>query len=624
MTLIRMGLGAGRWHRIYYLLALFDVLAVAGGLWMNHRLNGMFQASVAHNKEWTLRFDEYATLDTLASRVRAPGDEIFAHTDVTEEQISGSERAFASAAATFDQARQRIDQDARQRITGAQQRLVLEDLHAIDDHYRAVIAETRRTFDQFRRNQPSLARAHNVQMERRALDLNLAITKLQRDAMSIKAMRLDEQMRIANAERWYEGILAVAMLLMVAGATTYGYNISRRIRADAAERERLIADLRASEARLEQRVNERTSALAETAMQLRQSEERFQYAARATSDALWDWDVAAGSVWWNEGFQTLFAHPKPKPTREFWLSLVHPDDAARIDASVHAFLQSGRESWNGEYRFKRSDGSFAWVLDRGFAIRDEAGAAVRMIGSMMDITERKQAERMKSDFVSFVSHQLRTPLSGMNWMLELAADAEGLPAGARRHIADARESAGRLATLVNDLLDIAKLESGRLSAVPEPLALSSLTQSVVGEMQLLLNDKGLDLQVICDSQARAVFADAQLLRQALTNLLSNAIKYTPRGGRIRVSLVQHNGSVTWSVRDTGVGVPRKAQARLSEKFYRADNAIMIDAEGNGLGLHLVRLIVGQAGGRIWCESEEGEGAMFAFTLPAIAAEKEAV
>jgi PAS domain S-box-containing protein len=356
---------------------------------------------------------------------------------------------------------------------------------------------------------------------------------------------------------------------------------------------------------------------------VRRSEERFQYAARATNDALWDWDIHGRTIWWNEAFRNLFGHQDPRPTVDFRMSLVHRDDAARIGAGIHAFLESTLEFWTAEYRFQRADGSHAWVLDRGYAIRNEAGRAVRMIGSMMDITDRKQSERMKSDFVSFVSHQLRTPLAGMNWMLELAAETDGIPDEARAHIADARQSAARLATLVNDLLDIAKLESGRLSAVPEPLALATLTQSVVAEIRPLADGKALGLEVKCDP-VRRVFADAQMLRQVVTNLLSNAVKYTPNGGRIAVHVGQHNGTVTWSVRDTGVGVPKGAQARLFEKFYRADNAITMDAEGTGLGLHLVRLIVEQAGGRVWCESEEGQGAMFAFTLPAMAAEKGAI
>ena len=125
------------------------------------------------------------------------------------------------------------------------------------------------------------------------------------------------------------------------------------------------------------------------------------------------------------------------------------------------------------------------------------------------------------------------------------------------------------------------------------------------------------MDVRFDPAAHPIFADPQLLRQVVTNLLSNAIKYTPDGGRIAIDVEQHNGSITWAVCDNGVGVPRAALPKLFEKFYRAGNAVSIEAEGTGLGLHLVGLIVEQAGGRVWCESEEGRGATFAFTLPTI-------
>jgi PAS domain S-box-containing protein len=739
----RLGLRGQNWQRVYYLLALFGVVTVAGGLFLNHRLNGMFHASVAANREWTQRLDAYATLDTLASAVRAPSDEILSLPDPTAQDIAHSEGLITSARVAFEQARQAAYDNAQRTLHGPAQQAILADLQAIEQHYEALVADAQKTFDQLRQKQPLLARRHNALMGRRAVDVNLAITKLQRDAMTAANAQLDAENRAADAERRSEVILAVAMLLMVVGAAAYGYNISRRMRSDTAERERLIAELRNSEATLEQRIAERTEALAKTARRLsdaqrmarlgswefdlatqavtwssemfrlfgyepgevaptyerylgllhpedrarsqaavaraletgepldhderviradgverifheigevirnaagrpiriagsaqdvtdtraaqsalRRSEERFQYVARATNDALWDWDVATGVIWRNEGFQTLFGHRDTARTPDFGMSLIHPDDAPRIRAGIRACLESASEFWTDEYRFKRADGGYAWILDRGYVIRNDAGRAVRMIGSVMDITERKQAESMKSDFVSFVSHQLRTPLSGMSWMLELASETPGIPDAVRGYIADARESSARLSTLVNDLLDIAKLESGRLSAVPESLALSDLTASVVAEMQPLAAGKSLAMNVACDAQVSPVFADAQLLRQAVTNLLSNAVKYTPHGGCIAVSLAQQNGSVTWTVRDSGVGVPKHAQARLFEKFYRAANAISIDSEGTGLGLHLVRLIVEQAGGRVWCESEEGQGATFAFTLPAMTADKE--
>lgn len=113
----------------------------------------------------------------------------------------------------------------------------------------------------------------------------------------------------------------------------------------------------------------------------------------------------------------------------------------------------------------------------------------------------------------------------------------------------------------------------------------------------------------------AIRADPQLLRQVVLNLVSNAIKYTPTGGRLEVSVQRHYGMVHWVVRDTGIGIPKGAQSRLFEKFYRADNAVVMETEGTGLGLHLVRIIVERFNGRVWCESEEGGGSTFQFTLP---------
>jgi hypothetical protein len=276
-------------------------------------------------------------------------------------------------------------------------------------------------------------------------------------------------------------------------------------------------------------------------------------------------------------------------------------------------IDGAGDTWRAEYRFRRGDGSYAWVFNRGHIVRDPAGKATRMIGAMMDITERKEAERLKSDFVSFVSHQLRTPLAGMNWMLELAADSGGLSSEAGEYIAEARESAKRLVGLVNDLLDIARLESGRAVATPDVLPLHELTASVVREMQALIAEKQHTVSV---DGAAVAWADPQLTRQVVGNLLSNAVKYTPQGGRIAITMQGQGESTQWSVADSGVGIPRAAQGRLFERFYRADNAMAMEVEGTGLGLHLVRLIVEQAGGHVWCDSEEGRGAVFSFTLPA--------
>ena len=349
---------------------------------------------------------------------------------------------------------------------------------------------------------------------------------------------------------------------------------------------------------------------------LLKSEHRFHLAALASSEALCEWNIETGALWLNESFTALFGHSAAHPTVEFWKNLIHANDLERVDRSLQQVFASSGSLWSEEYRLRRADGHYAWVFDRGFIERDASGRPVRMIASLMDITHRKEAERLKSDFVSFVSHQLRTPLAGMNWMLELAAECEGLPPDAREHISDARESAARLVNLVNDLLDIARLEAGRVVVTPEPVRLADATRSVLTELERLIADKGLQVSVDAD-HAPAVLADPQLVRQAVMNLISNAIKYNKPGGRLAIRIAAQNDALEWSVRDTGMGIPRAAQSRLFEKFFRAENAVAQEVEGTGLGLHLVRLIIEQAGGRVWCESEPGAGSLFAFTLPVV-------
>jgi len=242
------------------------------------------------------------------------------------------------------------------------------------------------------------------------------------------------------------------------------------------------------------------------------------------------------------------------------------------------------------------------------------GTAMGMTITLHDVTRDREVSQMKTDFVSFVTHQLRTPLSGIKWMLELVADAE-VPTELRSYIADARDASERLINLVNDLLDISRLERGRLEIRPQPTDLGTLTSSVVEEVAGLVRERGHQLSVTGSGASTIVTADPQLLRQVVLNLTSNAIKYTPPSGKIAIRITQSDDHVRWEIEDNGIGVPRESQRRLFEKFYRADNVFAIETEGTGLGLYLVRLILEQFEGRIWCESEEGQGATFIFTLP---------
>jgi signal transduction histidine kinase len=225
------------------------------------------------------------------------------------------------------------------------------------------------------------------------------------------------------------------------------------------------------------------------------------------------------------------------------------------------------------------------------------------------------AGRIATDFVTFATHQLRTPLSGVKWLLELAARDEAVGEETRSYIADARDATERLIRLVNEMLTLSRLESGRLPLARDPLALDEVTRVVLGEVGPLIRDKDLQVSTVGPAGAPPVAGDPHFVHQVVLTLVSNAVNYSTPGGAIRIALEAGASTVSWSVRDAGVGIPREAQARVFEKFYRADNVLTLDTEGLGLGLCLSKLVVEQLGGWIGFESTEGQGSTFTFTLP---------
>jgi PAS domain S-box-containing protein len=304
-----------------------------------------------------------------------------------------------------------------------------------------------------------------------------------------------------------------------------------------------------------------------------------------------------------------------------FLDFVHHEDREATVIAV-AGLMRGEPLVAFENRYRCKDGSYRWFNWTSTPKLDE-----RLIYAVAhDTTDRKTIEqqtqetlKMRNDFVSFVTHQLRTPLSGIKWMLELAAET-GDQAERASYIGDARESADRLIGLVNDLLDASRLESGKLQVTREPVRLRELTDAVLGDVATLVRDKRHTLDVQSEAGLPVAMLDPQLVRQVVLNLASNAIKYTPPDGRIEIRMDHGDGSIHWSIRDNGIGISPDSQKRLFEKFFRADNAHTVDTEGTGLGLYLVRLIVERLGGAIVCESSEGRGTIFHVTLPIAAGE----
>jgi len=235
-----------------------------------------------------------------------------------------------------------------------------------------------------------------------------------------------------------------------------------------------------------------------------------------------------------------------------------------------------------------------------------------------DITREKMIERMKTEFVSLSAHQLRTPLSAIKWTLRMLLDGDLGPIlkEQREFIEKTYKSNERMINLINDLLDVTRIEEGKYLYKPILTDFEPICQFVINSYREEVERRKLKIEFKKpEKKLPRVKVDVEKIRLAIQNLLENAIRYTKSGGEISVSLRDLKKEIEFSVRDTGVGIPKDQQARVFTKFFRAANVIRMETEGSGLGLFITKNIVEAHGGRIWFESEEGKGTTFYFTLP---------
>jgi signal transduction histidine kinase/CheY-like chemotaxis protein/HPt (histidine-containing phosphotransfer) domain-containing protein len=388
---------------------------------------------------------------------------------------------------------------------------------------------------------------------------------------------------------------------------------------------------------------------------LHESEQWLDLAMRVSRQGPWEADLVARRVTPSNQILGLPNGSVPIDLEEF-AALVHPDDAAAYAAVLDDVL-SGRSSlYRAEYRMRDGKGRWVWVYSCGQVIEhDDAGRPSRMIGMAMDVTERKGAEeelkkakeaaeaasRAKSEFLAHVSHEVRTPLNAILGMNELALDTP-LTEQQRKYLTVMQSSAEALLEVINDLLDISKIEAGKLELDRATFSLRATLNDTLRSLALRAHRKGLELVGRTHADVRDTFVgDAGRLRQVLTNLVGNAIKFTEAGEVVVEveALAEGNGprygegadtegilssrslepesppyTLRFSVRDTGIGIPREKQQKIFEAFEQADSSTTRRYGGTGLGLSIASRLVGLMGGRITVESEPGRGSTFLFTV----------
>jgi len=342
-------------------------------------------------------------------------------------------------------------------------------------------------------------------------------------------------------------------------------------------------------------------------------------------DAIVSTDMGDRILTWNRGAEVIFGYTKGEAVGKNLAILLLPEQSKELE-DIRTKVQLTGVIRNLEARRKRKDGVFINVALAVSPINDKAGNITAFLHLAKDITEKKRYEqrlkeldRMKSDFVSNVSHELRTPLTAIKASVDNMLDGITGPLGEKqaRYLTRIKSNTDRLARLINDLLDLSRIEAGKIDLKPTRLPLATLTKEVAETLRPVAVEKLISLEVASPDIGMTAWADRDKVVQVLMNLISNAVKFTPQHGKVTLA-IQKNGNewVQISVADTGPGILPEEANKIFAKFYQIAQMDKQKAKGTGLGLAISKALVEMHGGKIWVESEVGRGSTFSFTLPA--------
>jgi len=374
---------------------------------------------------------------------------------------------------------------------------------------------------------------------------------------------------------------------------------------------------------------------------LQQSHERYRFLADAMPLMVFTTTPAGQADYHNRSWLEYTGQNLETALGRGWALAVHPEDAGEYLAGWEKALTAGTP-YEMEARFRRADGKYRWHLVRATPMRDQLGRIVQWVGAATDTEDQKraaeelerqvleqtaeareqarraeQASLAKSEFLAMMSHEIRTPMNVIVGLADLIQES-AMPEEQREYVGMLRRAGATLLTVINDILDLAAVESRHLRIQQLPFDLNAVLKSVTTIMEFRARARGLEL--VCDLAGdvpERFSGDSDRLHQILLNLIGNAIKFTEKGSvqlQVRGAVAGGSAELTFAVKDTGIGIPPEKQKLIFEPFTQADSSITRQYGGSGLGLTISRQLVELMQGRIWVESEPGRGSTFSFTV----------
>ncbi|WP_207425232.1 ATP-binding protein [Pedobacter sp. SYSU D00535] len=349
-------------------------------------------------------------------------------------------------------------------------------------------------------------------------------------------------------------------------------------------------------------------------LKIEEGEERLRVAAEAAELGFWDHNLRTGELVWDKRCKELFGlGERDSITFEKYLEHVYPADKELLEKRISWALNPASGGYF-DIEFRTANGQERWIRSVAKAFFDEENQPVRFIGSVLDVTNKKQEEIRKNEFIAMASHELKTPLtSAKAYVQMLAATAKKKGDNFfNQSLQKVDKQLNKMTKMINDFLDLSRIESGKFELQLETFELNSLVCEVIEEISPIVRYH----RITCEGQQDVfVTADRQKINEVLLNFLNNAMKYSPGQEEVKVFISSEEGFVTVRVVDQGIGIPAEERSKIFQKFYRSEKAFKSGFSGFGIGLYLSAEIIYRHQGRIGVTSEEGKGSTFYFSLP---------